>query len=160
MGHLHCGQWYIHINLIWPTVLIFRIAEVFISENSTNLKEMIIANFVEHDTVARVVFCTEAFGMGLDCPNIQQVIHFCPAKGIENYIQEVGRGGRNGSQTVALCINAPTHASVNRIMRDYVSNTTKCRRVALFVDALGTFVSKPLCKCCDMCITLQVWTML
>lgn len=129
---------------------------MFMSENSMNLKEKIITNFVQQDTAARVVFCTEAFGMGLDCPSIQQVIHFCPAKGVENYIQEVGRGGRNGSQTVALCINAQTHASVDRIMRDYVSNTAKCRRVALFVDAFRTFVNKPpsLCKCCDICASL------
>ena len=125
------------------------------SENSTKLKEEIITHFVEQDTAARVVFCTEAFGMSLDCPNIQQVIHFCPAKGIENYIREVGRGGRNGLQTVALCINAPTHASVDRSIRDYVSNTAKCRREALFVDALETFVNKPLsqCRCCDICVS-------
>ena len=87
---------------------------------------MIIANLVEHDTVARVVLYRSIWH-GLRLPQYTTGHSFLPCKGIENCIQEVGRGGRNGSQTVALCINAPTHASVDRIMRDYVSNTAKCK---------------------------------
>jgi superfamily II DNA helicase RecQ len=57
-----------------------RIADVFMSESSPELKEMVISHFVQENGIARVVFCTEAFGMGLDCPDIAQVIHFSPAK--------------------------------------------------------------------------------
>ena len=69
---------------------IYRIAEVFMSENSPMLKEMVLKHFIEEDSVTRIVCYTEAFGMVLDCPNIKQVIHFSPSKTVEGYIQEIG----------------------------------------------------------------------
>ena len=38
----------------------------------------------------RVVIATVAFGMGIDCRNVTQVIHMLPPPDVESYVQETG----------------------------------------------------------------------
>ena len=44
-------------------------------------------------TVLRVVIATVAFGMGIDCPDVREVIHWGVPEDAEMYVQENGRGG-------------------------------------------------------------------
>lgn len=43
----------------------------------------------------RVLCATKAFGMGMDIPNIHLVAHFGPSSSFEDFLQEIGRAGRN-----------------------------------------------------------------
>ena len=49
-----------------------------------------------------IVISTIAFSMGLDVPNIRQVIHWGPSEDFESYIPETGRSGRDGNLSCAL----------------------------------------------------------
>lgn len=45
-----------------------------------------------------ILLATKAFGMGMDIPNIHYVYHYGPSGTLEDYLQEVGRAGRNARQ--------------------------------------------------------------
>lgn len=85
------------------------------------------------DDKKRVMVATNAFGMGIDKPNVRIVVHFDCPDSIEAYFQEAGRAGRDGNKAYAVLLwNGSDVGKLTRRVdenfppKDYINNVYDC----------------------------------
>lgn len=54
----------------------YRIGEIFAGPTSTELKELIMATISDCKSQFRILVTTVAFGMGMDIPDMRQIVHY------------------------------------------------------------------------------------
>ncbi|CDB05807.1 aTP-dependent DNA helicase RecQ family [Prevotella sp. CAG:520] len=82
-----------------------------------------------HDDEVRVMVATNAFGMGIDKPDVRVVIHISCPDSIEAYFQEAGRAGRDGKKAYAVLLydRGDRTKLVKRIAQEFPDKKEICR---------------------------------
>lgn len=69
-------------------------------------REETYTRFKDESDPLYILCATKAFGMGMDIPNIHYIVHLMPPSVMEDYLQEVGRAGRNEDMYKAVGFSA------------------------------------------------------
>jgi len=88
------------------------------------------------------MIATTAFGMGVDCPDIEKVINWGCPNTLEELVQETGQGGRDGRKVEAI-LYPKLGKDVTHEMKNYASNSRMRKLFENFLfnndeDAAGT----------------------
>jgi ATP-dependent DNA helicase RecQ len=89
-------------------------------------------------TKRKVMVATSAFGMGIDKANIRYVLHYQVPSSLEQYVQEAGRGGRDGRPCHCVLLLDPADLDVQRhLLAQSRPRPDQLRRVARALKAWG-----------------------
>ena len=116
----------------YPNFHQFRLVDMFTRASTAEMKEKVLLSFSTPNSKLRLVVATTGFGMGIDCLDIRQVIHYSPPSDVEQYVQESGRAGRDGLQSEAILLYGKPGKYVTETMKSYCNNSSECRRQVLF----------------------------
>lgn len=114
-------------------------------------REDVYTRFKDDEDPLYILCATKAFGMGMDIPNIHYIVHLMPPSVLEDYLQEVGRAGRNKKMyedvgfsvdnpipTVCLCSKDDIKKAKEQLLQSMLSwkNLEEIR------VAINTYISK------------------
>ncbi len=99
---------------------------------SAGIRRRVLQAFLSDQV--NVIVATSAFGMGIDKPDVRQVLHWGPPSTLEAYYQEAGRGGRDGGASECVILWRREDFDWGKVdpeMRRYVEARRDWRRLLL-----------------------------
>ena len=140
-----------------PDIMQFRLVDMYTHCTHQSVKDSILHNF-ERDSPLLVVVATIAFGLGVDCPDVRQIVHWGVPEDMETFIQETGRAGRDGRLSCSLLFYGKRDLNKRRTSDQLIAYCTnegkKCCKTLIFADfdkreQSATGSNK--CVCCCVC---------
>lgn len=129
------------------------LVHMFHAGSPNSVKTHIVNEMTKFDNHLRLLICTIAFGMGIDCKGIYRSIHFGPSTTVDSLVQETGRLGRDGKQCFCyILFNGLFMAHCDGKIKELIE-TESCR--TMFIRQLfpGNFkdADQQGCLCCEWC---------
>lgn len=94
------------------------------------------------DGKIKVIAATNAFGMGIDKPDVRLVVHMDLPDSLEAYFQEAGRAGRDLQPSEAFLLVADT--DINKLKDNLKSSYPDLKKIKTIYDALGNYLNIPI----------------
>lgn len=90
----------------------------------------------------KVIVATNAFGMGIDKPDVRIVVHLDLPDSLEAYFQEAGRAGRDLQPSEAFLLVAET--DINKLKENLKSSYPDLNKIKIIYDAIGNYLQIPI----------------
>ncbi|CAB4043587.1 Hypothetical predicted protein, partial [Paramuricea clavata] len=129
------------------------LVQMFHAGSPDSVKTHVVKEMTKFNSHLRLLICTIAFGMGINCKGVYRSIHFGPSTTVDNLVQETGRLGRDGKQCFCYVLfNGLLMAHCDIKIKELVETEccrTKFIRQLFPGDAHDS--NQPGCLCCDWC---------
>ena len=158
-----CASLYLHFNHTLgkrafspegETLVENQLVEMYHSSTPEANKEAILTSLRAVNGKCRVVFATNALGLGIDVKGLHAVVHWGPVNTLESYMQEIGRCGTDGVQSRAISYYHGDQQlqHIDSEMPQYLFDSDTCRRKLLLLH-FGAPPVQPETQnqCCDVC---------
>ncbi|KAK3108745.1 hypothetical protein FSP39_014687 [Pinctada imbricata] len=128
--------------------------QMFHSKTSEDVKDLIRKD-MSVDGKIRILVCTNAAGMGVNYYQVHNVVHYGLPREIDTFVQQMGRGGRDGAPSNELVLFKVHRGRLKHMEPElirFAKENSVCRR-KLFCLAFQTNCEEltPLHICCDVC---------
>ncbi len=93
------------------------------------------------DNKSQIIVATNAFGMGIDKPDVRFVVHLDLPESLEAYFQEAGRGGRDGKPAFAVLLY--NHQDVVSLKEQFEEKTPSIEEIKQSYQAIFNYYQVP-----------------
>ncbi|XP_022809284.1 Bloom syndrome protein-like [Stylophora pistillata] len=115
-------------------------------------QSQVLDSFLDEEGTCRLIFATNALGMGVNFPNVRHIILYGPPREMEELVQQVGRAGRDWEPATALLMfNGQKTRNCDQQIKN-LCNDTGCLREMMLADFdVSNFPNFKTHKCCINC---------